>query len=250
MKKQQKNTSYKAYTITLILVAIVFITLFSLTLTSAETIQYEPNESMELVIKCFDTDSTLCTVSSSCELDIFYPNMTIYQYNKSMTFNNTHFNYTAPPTPLLGLYHATASCHDAVTSGYTSWDFYVGRPSTEVQERTTTRAIYILFGVAVLLFVGYLKVESTPFKWSFFLFSLLFMVMALNIVSISLYDEAATSGVRFIFDQIGAACYFMYWFIGGLLLVIWVMTTIASLADRQRMKQAADVGNVQLDVYR
>lgn len=225
------------------LISLVLV-LIALPLCSAlgEVLSYAPNETMELNIKCYDTDSKLCNSATQCEMDIFYPNMSLFLFNVSMTRNGTFFNYTAPNTPTLGVYKVSTFCHDAITNGYSNFDFYVGYPSTDVQQTSTSIAIIVLIIIGVVLFVSFFLTQSIPFKWSFFLFGLLFFVIALNVVSISLTNEAGSENIRNIFDQLGAICYYIYWFIGGLLLMIWIFTTIASISDRQRMKQAEEVG--------
>lgn len=225
-----------------LLVGVLLVLLLPLCLGVGEELSYEPNTTMEIIIKCFDVNSNLCSDSTTCELDVFYPNMTNWIYNQTMTWNGTFFNYTAPETETLGVYHASAVCSDGSDSGYTSFDFYVGRPSTEVQSGITTTAIFILIIVAGLFFIGFIFVKKAPYKWSFFLFSLLFMVMTLNIASISLRNEAGSENIRNIFDQIGAGCYIMYWFIGGLFFFIWILTFIASLSERRHMKMAERIG--------
>ena len=207
-----------------------------------EELSYTPNQTMELKIKCYDTDSKLCSVATKCEIDIFYPNMSIFLFNGSMTRNATFFNYTAKETPTLGVYKASTSCHDATTTGYSNFDFYVGYPSTSVQQSSTLIAIIVLIIIGVVLFGSFFFTESMPIKWSFFLFGLLFFVIALNVVSISLTNEAGSENIRNIFDQLGAICYYLYWFIGGLLLSIWILTTLASISEGQRRKQAELVG--------
>ena len=93
-----------------------FLLVFTLPLVNAGTddkLAYEPNESMEIIVKCFDTDSDFCSTGTTCLLDIFYPNMTNFVFNETMTRNSTFYNYTAPPTWQLGNYHASINCYDS-----------------------------------------------------------------------------------------------------------------------------------------
>jgi hypothetical protein len=203
---------------------------------------FEPNQTIELNVFCFDANSSLCNSSTQCEVTIFYPNSTIYDNNRSMTFNDNYFNYSANSSAILGVYSYMVHCHVADSEGYQTADFYVGRPSTAIQEATTTRAIYVLVVIAALLFVGFVFVKKAPFKWSFFLISLLFLTMAINTASISLRNEAGSENIRQIFDQIGAGCYVMYYFIGGLMAMIWTLTLLGSLANKKNMRIAREIG--------
>ena len=220
----------------------VFLMFFTLVSAAKEEIGFVPNQTMDIIIKCADTDAELCSATTACNLDIFYPNMSIYIKSGIMSNNETFFSYICNATPTVGVFSAFVNCSDGTTSGYSSWSFYVGRPSTAVQISSVILAVVVLFGIAILLFYGYMKNEKFIFKWTFFLLSILFIVISVNIVSIVLRNEAGSSNIRNIFDTLGAACYWFYWLIGGLLLTFWIMTTIASIGNRQNMKRAAAIG--------
>ncbi len=207
-----------------------------------EEASYPPNITMDIILKCFNIDSNLCSATTTCQMEILFPNKSFFIYNGSMTNNGTHFNYTTPRTSTLGIYDRIFTCSDGSTSGYATDHFYVGKPSTDVQTQTTTRSIYILFAIAILFFVLFFKLTSFPFKWSCLLLGLLFVMITLNVVSISLYDEAASSGIRLIYDKIAAFSMYGYWFLGIIFAVIWVLTMLASLADRKNMRQARAAG--------
>lgn len=220
--------------------------LFNLTFISAvgEEVFFEPNTTMDLKVYCFDTSSALCDAGVSCYLNTFYPNMTPFKTGLYMSFNSSsnYFNYTINGTTIVGAYKAITSCNDSTNSGYSSFDFYVGRPSTDVQVKMIITAIVGLLIIASLLFVGFLKIESFPFKWTMFMFSFLFFLMTVNIISISLRNEAGNENIINIFDTLTAGCYYLYWFTGGLLLIIWTLTFIAQLADKKHMRMAEQVG--------
>lgn len=209
---------------------------------AGEVISYLPNETMRITVVCKDTSSALCSSSTACSLNIFYPNWTTFLQDQELTYNSTHFYYDTNSSWYTGVYHAVANCTDGTVYGVTDWDFYVGSPSTEVQEATTSRGIYILFGIAVLFFIAFLTIKQPTYKWSFFMFSLLFLVAALNIASISLRNEASSQNIINIFDTIGAISYYMIWFFGGLIIIIWILTFIASLADKKKMREYERIG--------
>ena len=245
MERKMKD-AYSKNTFSCVMVGLFFMLILILpSCSSAEQISFEPNTSMELKLFCFDTDTDLCGSGISCEVTVFYPNSTTYIDNQSMSQTGSYWNYTANASSTLGIYKAVANCHDATTSGYSSWDFYIGRPSTEVQEATTTRSIYILLGIAVLCFTAFLFISHPPIKWSFFLLAILFISITVNVASISLYNEAGNENIRNIFDKLGAMTYYMYYFVAGLIAFIWIFSIFNTLASKKTMKQAANVGDVR-----
>lgn len=226
------------------IILILFVGMFLINFVSSvgEELKYEPGEDMNIVMKCFDTDSKLCSPITNCYIDIFYPNLTSYIYNATMTNNGTFFNYTAPSTDILGFYSSSITCTDGTTSGYTSFTFYVGRPSTESQVKTTNLAIGILMGVFVMFFIGYLFSRKEFFKWTFFILAILFLTIAINVASISLRNEAGSDNIRNIFDKIGAVTYYLYWTCFGILSIFWMFSIILSIGDKWKMKKARSIG--------
>lgn len=210
-----------------------------------EELSYTPNETMDLKAHCFDENKTECAPGTTCRITIYYPNNSVFVNNQSMfrDTGNTFYNYTAAATSTLGVYNAVIDCNSAATaSGYESSKFYVGNPSTEVQTMAINAALYILFGVAILLFIGFLFVKHVPLKWTFFLLSILFIVIAVNTVSISLRNEAGSENIRNIYDKIGAGAYIMYWVCAGLILFIWIFSIFNSISNKRTMEMARRVG--------
>jgi len=210
-----------------------------------EQLSFDSNGSIDIKSYCFDSNKSFCASGTHCQISLFYPNSTILIDNGSMSRTNDYYNYSTTSPKTLGVYKGMIHCiSGSVGNGYKDFKFYVGKPSTYVQGKITSTSIYILFGVAILLFLGFLFTpkEYTPFKWTFFLLSILFMVISINVVSISLWNEAGNENLRNIFDTLGAICYYMYWFIGGLFLMIWILTFLGTLADKKSMKKAMEVG--------
>lgn len=234
----------------LFLIGIILILVLPLILAEGEEIQFEPNKNAEIITKCFDINSGLCSPNTKCDIDVFYPNNTLYIDNRSMNNSGTYFNYTISNVSVLGVYEASVSCRDATTKGYNSFHFYVGRPTTPSQNKMTITIIIVLLVIAVALFFGGYNFEKFSLKWSFFLLALFFFVVVINISSVALWNEAGSENVRKIMDQIGAASYYLYYFIGGLFLVIWILTMIASLSDKKRMRQARATGEVQMNMHK
>lgn len=190
-------------------------------------------------------NGSYCSTSAICNLTVYYPNNSIFIDNAKMQNNYSYHNYTFT-TYTDGVYFTSMTCNDGGNSGSDTFFFRINsigiEPSEEISQ-AVNRGIYFLFGLSALFFIGFLVMNKFIFKWTFFLFSLLFIVITVNLISISIHNEIGHTNIGVVFDKIAASSYYFYWFIGGLLLIMWVFTTLASLADRRRMKQAEAVGS-------
>lgn len=210
---------------------------------------FKQNQTTDLLVPVYDDDKAPATTSIVCNISVRYPNSTFLVQNQNMTYNDGGiYNYTLTNLLVNGEYPTSIACDDGSLYGFSTFTFevnYLGNKATGQKTTSIAIAIIILFGVAFLLFLGYLFTpkEKTPYRWSFFLLSLLFIVIAINITSLFIRDESASSGIRNIFDQIGAACYILYWFIGGLFLIIWILTAIANIGNRQNIRRAEMIGS-------
>jgi len=221
---------------TLILLLGIFLLVLPMVNAADEKLFFYPDYPIDLKVSCFDTSSALCLSTSNCELTIFYPNMSVYVDNESMTYKGTYYNYTANASSLTGVYKSLVTCHDGTNNGYTSFDFYVGRPSTAVQSYMIIVGILFLFGFAVLLFVGYIKTTNVPLKYTLLLMTLLFFLIGINVTTISLINEVSNANIINIFDMISGMSFYAYWFIIGLIFVIWVMTIFQTLNQKGKEK--------------
>jgi len=234
----------------LLTTAIFFLTLVSLsTISATETLGYfQKNTSISLLQSGGNesTSFTYCNISS-----VKWPNSTNILTGLEMSSLNGEFNYTLPYnyTNTLGRHIVTGYCGTSADITHWSYDFYInalGQESTESTAFAANRGVYLLLVIGVVLILGFFFTEKFIFKWTFFLFGLFFFVMAINIVSISIYNEIGNTSIGAVFDQLGAITYTLYYFIFGILVLMWVLTTLATLADRKRMKQAQDVGSVNI----
>lgn len=238
-KKQQKSTHKnrtERFSWTFLLLAVCFLMFFSLNSVSGVEFTFQKGQNVSLIQIA---NATQCNITSI----IYSPNSTTLLSDLVMTKRGVEFNYTFLQnyTQSVGRYIVSGECDHIVWA----YDFDInidGVYSTQEKTDTTNTGVYFLFGIGALLFIGFLFIEKPIFKWSFFLVSILFIVIGINVVAISIYNDLGDTPMGNIFDQIGAGCYYMYYLIGGLFLFIWVLTTIASIADRKRMKQAEDAG--------
>lgn len=108
---------------------------------------------------------------------------------------------------------------------------------------TNNVGIYFVLVLAVLFFVGFIFIDKDVFKWSFFLMFIFFSMIGINLASLTIYNELGDTSLGAIFDQLSAISIIVYWFIFGLLITIWILTALASVANRKNMKMAEDIGS-------
>lgn len=210
-----------------------------------ESFVFQEHFNYTLELTMAHANLSTCT-DCSCTYSLYYPNGTVLVQDVNGVSSRGYCSYTNF-TNFSGIYGGEMVFNDSLDFGRVSFEMEVnptGVKSSEMKSAAVNRGIYVLFGIAFLLFMGFLFTpkEYSPFKWTFFLLSILFIVIGINIIGISIKSEAVSSNIVNVFDQLGAVSYYLYWFIGGLLLFIWILTTIASLVDKKNMKQAQAVG--------
>lgn len=177
---------------------------------------------------------------------VTFPNSTIRNLNELMTKNGNDYNYSWCNTTDIGsyLYNTCGDYEGTHTCENIGFEINaIGFESTDARSDATSRGIYFILGMSALFFTGFLLTEKELYKWSFFLLFALFFCIGSNLVFISIYNEIGDTQLGSVFDKLAAISSYLYWFCFGLLIFMWVFTTLASLADNQRMKQAEAVGS-------
>ena len=206
--------------------------LFSVVNINATTFgTFKPNQNVSIVQ--LGNGFTSCNITS-----VAYPNGTTFVQDVIMTKRGDEYNYTLDSSDIVtdGIYVVRGICGSVVWAG----DFEVnpqGIVPSEQRTQSTTRAIYFLFGIGILLFIGFLFVSgSAPIKLTFLVFSVIFMVAALNIISITLTDEVVNPALESFFDGITAISFIFYWFAAGLLIIMWFFTMLNTWIFKKNME--------------
>ena len=164
----------------------------------------------------------------------------------AMTKDDTEYNYTFCETNNSGYYtYTTCGDLDGVTTCDPN-DFIVnpqGIESTEQRTDAITRSIYFLFIIGVLIFVGFLFVNSSkPIKWTMFIVAIIFFLAALNILSISLADEVVNPNLISFFDGFTVIAFYFYYFAAILLVIIWLFTFLNTWIFKKNLQNAQRYG--------
>lgn len=198
---------------------------------------FKKNTSINLIQTCSN-----CTFNNITS--ILYPNGSVMLSNLSMTKDGTNYNYTIH-------YNFSQTSGRYLVNGFgdldgvnTVWvyDYEInpqGIPQSQERTRAVSNAVYFLFFIGVLLFIGFLFVkESVPIKWTFFLISMMFFLQSLNFLFINLQDEVINPAIESYFSFLTSAAFYLFWFMFGLLSIMWILTILQTLFFKQSMKNA------------
>lgn len=211
---------------------------------SAET--YKVNTPTDLKFTC-TVNNAIPSASATYNITISYlKNGTALVNNRLATPRGQGaFNYTVT-FPENGDYVVEQFCYDGAYS-YSNTELINVNPQgiepTQMRTEATTRAIYIMFIVSVLLFVAFLFTrESLPTKWTFFIISIIFFVIGLNLTFITLADEVINPQIEGFFDGFSAISFYFYWFAGGMLIFLWFFTFINTWLYKSNMDKLRRFG--------
>ena len=228
---------------------ILFLLILVIPLISAETAFYVPqNSDYSIRFNC-ELDNSLCSNTATCSVSIYYFNSTIIMKDASSSnLGNGEFeiNLTINETKNTGEYQLKMSCFDNDVNG-SSTTYYEVNPSgiRSNQERTNTisRSVYFMLIIAVLLFLAFLFVsKSVPVKWTYFALSMLFFLISINLIFTSLQDETINPKLETFFSSFTEISWIMYWFIGGILIIIWGVTFVNTWIYKKNLENARRFG--------
>ena len=212
-----------------------------------------------------DTCFQLYQICDNCTYvnltSITYPNATYESVGKLMTRVGEDYNYAFCKANLTGEYFYNTCGDKNGKLACEKIDFDVnsiGLSSTDARSDAGNVGIIVLFGISLIFFIAFIftKAESevikgdglievknhTVLKWSFFLISMLFFMITINTTFISIYNGIGDSQLGSIYDKLAMGSSYAFWLVFGLLIFIWVFATLATLADKKRMRQAEETG--------
>jgi len=223
--------------------------LFIIPLISAETSFYVPqNSNYSIRFNC-EIDNSICSDSAECNVSIYYFNSTpLFKEGITTNFGNGEFerNLSVTQTSSTGEYKLNLVCYDGGVNG-SSTTYYEVNPSgiRSSQERTNaiTRAVYFMLVIAVLLFISFLFFsKSTPVKWTYFVLSILFFLISINLIFTSLQDETINPKLETFFSGFTAISWYFYWFVAVMLILIWGFTFINTWIYKKNLANAKKYG--------
>lgn len=193
---------------------------------------FKKNETINFCQICYD--ATYISIS------IKYPNSTIALLNDNLTsFGNGLFCDYFNLTENNGRYNVLG-ISDGCDKTFVTY-FYInptGIESSDANNSIVSLAIWFLFIIAIILFMGFLFVPSKPpVKWTFFLISMMFLLQAITILYTGMQNEVVGTNIENYFSFLASASFILFWFAMGLLVVLWILTSLQTLLLNKKQKQ-------------
>lgn len=223
---------------------IIIVSLFSLHLIfevdAVETLgTFQVDRCVELLQTC--ANCTYVNITS-----VQSPDGTLYLENVPMTQSGFRYNYSFCNSNQTGRYVVNGVGDDDGLNDVFSYDFYItntGITPSDQRSDAINIGVYFFFIIGAILFMAsFILNNSKPVKWTFFVFSIIFWVAALNIISINLTDQDVNSNLETFFDSFTAISFYFYWFAGGLLALMWIFTFFNTWIYKKNLRAAQKYG--------
>lgn len=218
---------------------LIFVCLVSINFVSSSSdLTFKQDEFVNFSFVCLDTELNYCNSSTTCLISIIAPNGTAPISNESLNFSPTSFNFIFP-TVDLGTHDWLVICQ-GLNSARSEGDYMIttsGSSITEGNSLTLSLAVIFFMIISILLFINFIRVtEKAQIKWTSFLLGFIFMLAALNLISLILLDSIVSPGITSFIDFFIASSFYMYWLAFGLLAVVWIFTIINTVLFKQKIK--------------
>lgn len=176
---------------------LIIVSLSSITFVSAveETLKpqiLERSHNQSVLFTC-DIDGQPCSLSTACNVSLFYPNSTVIINNQIATRDGDSYKYSLneQQTNELGTHHGIATCRISEFSGIINFDYLVtpsgADPISEGQGSVIVWVIISLLVVSIIFLVMGFKLENLVLRTAmfslfgiFFVISILYTIITLN----------------------------------------------------------------------
>jgi len=224
----------------------LFILVIPLISAASPAFYVERDSNYSLQFSC-NIDGSMCSNDANCNVTITNITTLMADMPTSNLLNaRFEYNLTQNETAAPGEYSLKIDCIDGDLNGTSTILYEVngaGIRSSEQRTQALTRSVYFIFGIGILLFIAFLfTIQSIPAKWTFFIFSVLFFLIGLNLLFMGLQDEVVNPKLENFFDGFTAISWFFYWFAGGLLILIWALTFINTWLYKKNMRNLKRFG--------
>ena len=187
-----------------------------------------------------------CDDATYITLDgVLYPDKTYQELNVNMTSSASGtYLYNFTNTSQSGRYDISGTSDGC--EGTFTYYFEVTPTGIENTESRTTaigRAVWFLFGIALILLIAFLFINSKPpIKWTFFIISIMFFLQAVTILFTGLQDEVVNPKIENYFSFFASASFILFWFAFGILAILWILTTLQTILFKRQQKKEEKYG--------
>lgn len=229
---------------------ISFIILFVVCVIPVSGIQTFPQNTDVRLCHAVRTDGGLDS-NLECNVTVYYSNGTVLvdflqmdDYGDRFCYNLTSENHTN----IKGIYDYDLTCTNGSLSDTESFQYLVnlgGIEPSDQRTETTSRTIYVFFGLAILTFIALLFINKFPVKVSLFLLMIWFLLMGINASYISIQDEVLNTNIENFFSFFLTLSFYANYFIFLSIIIIWMITFIISILDFKKKKRRKIYGEFE-----
>ena len=196
-----------------------------------------------------DGSTSLYIPETKCFMSLFYPNASSAISNREMSYvGNGIFTTVLNDSTLStsGEWNGQLRCDNTADYGFSSFLLFVNPGGVKPNLfRTVALGIGVafMFILGILLFMGFLfKGDKQPVRWTYFILSVTFFLIGINLISISLQDVIINPALEGFFDSFTAISFIFYWFAGGLLILLWIFTFFSTMLYRRNLNNMRRFG--------
>lgn len=216
--------------------------IFIIFISGAEALTLPQNQTAQICHAVRVDDGIVSGVE--CNITILHPNSSRLIDFQPMDdeIDRFCFNLTGTQTTIKGIYDYEVTCVAPNGNNETqSFNYIVNLGGVEPSQQRTdtiTRSIYFMFGIGIILFLGFFFTKNVPIKWTYFLLSLLFFLIAINILFVSLQDEIVNPTMENLFSFFTTVSFIIYRFIAFLIGALWVVTIFVTIFIKMKNSKA------------
>lgn len=151
-----------------------------------------------------------------------------------------------------GYYSYVVACfsHDQGEGGTCSSELEVtptGFSSDSIVRPVSYLYIFgFFFFIGLILFFSFFVYKgSTPMKFTYLIMSVIFFLISLNMIFITLQDEIINSRIESFVDGFVVISFYLYWFLAGLLIIMWIFTFINTWFYKKNLQKFNSYGGLK-----
>lgn len=187
------------------------------------------------------TDCTFFLINNSGN-DILSANI---PHVNSNVVNEWEINVLGGNFTSTGSYSYITQCNSTTGGGFINVGFDVTGSGANFEDGSPTFLfIAILFFMVLgsLFFSASLKAKKGQIKWSLIAGTFISFLIGLNLISVTIQDALLNPSLISLMDTLTAASFIMFWFVAGLMLVMWILTFFQTIMFNREAKRAAAFG--------
>lgn len=204
---------------------------------------FKVNTDSFLRVPCVESNEAPCSSTELVNISINYPNGSVLIDNKNMYYTDGGifvYNLTNNDTRTQGIYTVTLN-KLTNNNSLARFEYEVNgagiKPSTE-RSSAQTRGVWVLFAIGALLILSFLFLNmNLPVRLSLLLFGIIFIVAGLNVVFVTMREEAVSPELIGLFDGLSTISFIFLWFAGGFLVIMWIFTFLNTWFYNKNIKR-------------